>query len=111
MVVGPLTFRRVTPDISGFAPRAVLRAVAAQILSDRQRWVLWLPVGFGTGIGLYFALPVEPTGVSTAVVAVTALNGLAAWLVAAAGLAFALTGVVGYCPACAMAGIGDGSQR
>ena len=50
-------------------------------------------------------------GLGTAVVAVTALNGLAAWLVAAAGLAFALTGVVGYCPACAMAGIGDGSQR
>jgi len=75
MVVGPLTFRRVTPDISGFAPRAVLRAVAAQILSDRQRWVLWLPVGLGTGIGLYFALPFEPTGVSTAVVAVIGIAG------------------------------------
>jgi competence protein ComEC len=28
--------------------------------AERDRWVLWLPVGFGFGIGLYFALPTEP---------------------------------------------------
>ena len=75
MVVGPLTsFRRVTPDIAVFAPRAVLRAMATQTLTDRQRWVLWLPVGFGAGIGLYFVLPFEPSPTSAAV---TALIGVA----------------------------------
>ena len=62
MVVGPLTsFRRATPDFSAVAPQAVLRGLAAQALADRPRWPLWLPVGFGTGIGLYFALPFEPS--------------------------------------------------
>lgn len=27
---------------------------------ERERWVLWLPVAFGTGISIYFALPQEP---------------------------------------------------
>ena len=27
---------------------------------DRERWVLWLPVAFGTGIAVYFGLPYEP---------------------------------------------------
>ena len=34
--------------------------LAAQLSAERDRWPLWLPVAFGTGIGLYFALPVEP---------------------------------------------------
>jgi competence protein ComEC len=29
-------------------------------LAERERWVLWLPVAFGTGIAVYFALPSEP---------------------------------------------------
>jgi len=49
-------------------------------------------------------------GIGTAVVAVAALNGPAAWLLAATGVAFAVTGVVGYCPACAVAGIGSGGR-
>lgn len=28
--------------------------------AERDRWLLWLPVAFGAGIGLYFALPEEP---------------------------------------------------
>jgi competence protein ComEC len=28
---------------------------------ERERWVLWLPVAFGLGIALYFALPSEPS--------------------------------------------------
>jgi len=47
-------------------------------------------------------------GIGTAVLAAMVLSGTAAWLLAAAGLAFALTGVIGYCPACAIAGIGSG---
>ena len=33
---------------------------AANLLAERERWLLWLPVALGLGIGLYFALPVEP---------------------------------------------------
>ena len=30
------------------------------IAAERGRWILWLPVLIGLGIGVYFALPVEP---------------------------------------------------
>jgi len=45
-------------------------------------------------------------GSATGVAAFVFLSGTPAWLVAASGLAFALTGAVGYCPMCAVAGIG-----
>ena len=32
----------------------------AMFVAERDRWILWLPVALGTGIGLYFALPYEP---------------------------------------------------
>ena len=47
-------------------------------------------------------------GVAVAVAALAYLTGPVAWLVALSGAGFALTGVVGYCPMCAMAGIGRG---
>ena len=34
--------------------------LAGQLLAERERWLLWLPVALGLGIGLYFALPLEP---------------------------------------------------
>ena len=40
------------------------------------------------------------------VAAVVYLSGIAAWLAIAGAIAFALTGVVGYCPMCAAGGIG-----
>jgi hypothetical protein len=30
------------------------------LLAERERWILWLPVGLGFGIALYFDLPWEP---------------------------------------------------
>ena len=46
------------------APRALLTAVVGWLArcasADRERLVLWLPVAFGAGIALYFALPFEP---------------------------------------------------
>jgi competence protein ComEC len=42
------------------ASRSAGRRIGACLTADRDRWVLWLPVGLGTGIGLYFALPTEP---------------------------------------------------
>lgn len=29
---------------------------------ERERWIAWIPVLFGTGIGIYFVLPFEPSG-------------------------------------------------
>jgi competence protein ComEC len=34
--------------------------LAANLLAERERWLLWLPVGLGAGIAGYFGLPVEP---------------------------------------------------
>lgn len=50
-------------------------------------------------------------GVAVAIAAFVYLTDLAAWLVAAGGAGFALTGVVGYCPMCAIAGIDMGDAR
>ncbi|MBN66931.1 MAG: hypothetical protein CMM94_05125 [Rickettsiales bacterium] len=35
-----------------------------QLEKERERWVLWLPVLLGAGIGIYFALPHEPSDYS-----------------------------------------------
>ena len=39
----------------------------ALVAAERDRWLLWIPVGIGLGIALYFMLPTEPplwTGVA-----------------------------------------------
>lgn len=48
-------------------------------------------------------------GVAVAGAAFVYLAGATAWLVALGGAGFALTELVGYCPMCAMAGIGRGN--
>jgi competence protein ComEC len=57
------------PSVPGLAPGrgwrqrladGVLPWLAAGLLEERERWLLWLPVGLGAGIGVYFALPSEP---------------------------------------------------
>ena len=40
---------------AGMLPRLL-----ARLLDERERWMLWLPVGIGLGIGLYFSLAEEP---------------------------------------------------
>lgn len=48
--------------------------VSSHALADYTRWVLWLPVLIGLGIGIYFSLPVEPSiwvGLSATVVFIT----------------------------------------
>ncbi|MEI8397376.1 MAG: hypothetical protein WCF85_21875, partial [Rhodospirillaceae bacterium] len=37
-----------------------LESLAGRLLDERERWGLWLPVGLGFGIALYFSLPDEP---------------------------------------------------
>lgn len=39
---------------------AAARWLWDRLAAERERWVLWAPVGVGVGIALYFALPVEP---------------------------------------------------
>lgn len=51
----------VTPD-SRRAPMGAALAgwLAAAVAAEHDRWILWLPVLIGLGIGLYFSLPFEP---------------------------------------------------
>jgi hypothetical protein len=55
--------------------------------------------------GLHQALRVA-AGIAVAIAALVYLTGAPAWLIALGSAAFAVTGLVGYCPMCAMAGIG-----
>lgn len=47
-------------DIAPGQGRAAFGALGAALAEERERWALWVPVGLGSGIGIYFALPVEP---------------------------------------------------
>jgi competence protein ComEC len=69
MVVGPLTaVRRAAPDLADAARRlrAGGQAWREHFLSERERWPLWLPAGFGAGIAAYFAIPFEPSALAAA---------------------------------------------
>jgi len=50
------------PDLAVIALRlaGLPRAFGRALVNERERWALWLPVAFGTGIGIYFELPFEP---------------------------------------------------
>jgi competence protein ComEC len=56
----------VGPGIAGGIARGstaapdLLAWLARNLLAERERWFLWLPVGLGAGVAVYFALPVEP---------------------------------------------------
>jgi competence protein ComEC len=50
-----------------------LTVLMTLLLAERERWGLWLPVGFAAGIGLYFALNSEPWPWIGAVAAILAL--------------------------------------
>jgi competence protein ComEC len=43
-----------------FARPDLIFWLIANLLAERERWLLWLPVGLGAGIAGYFALPLEP---------------------------------------------------
>ncbi len=59
-----------------------LRHFAARTLgADRERWLLWFPVGVGIGVAGYFSLPFEPgmaPGISLLVLAMAV--GLMGWV-------------------------------
>jgi competence protein ComEC len=78
----------------------LLAAVTRHIEAEQDRWFLWLPVLFGAGIALYFALPSEPPALIALMPAVatfalhlagprTGLAGIAAAALLAAALGLA----------------------
>jgi competence protein ComEC len=69
-----------------FSLRGLWPAIAGAALAERQRWALWLPVALGTGVGLYFALPFEPSstlgivlGLCGLLLAIAAIRSEAPW--------------------------------
>ena len=73
--------KRIGPLPWGNAMARAFGLVGAALLAERDRWALWLPVALATGIGIYFALPSEPS------TAISCALGLAGIVVAvAAGL-------------------------
>src|SRR6516162_8496128 len=75
----------------GFVPAWTARVVAAlvdRLVAEGERRLLWLPVFFGAGIGVYFALRVEPP-----------LWPSVATAIAAAGLSFVLRRHPAWCEA------------
>jgi len=80
-------------------PRQAAASLLARLLAERERWGLWLPVGFAFGIGLYFALPVEPwpwIGAAAMLLALTAtrLARRSGHAAAPAVLAFAMAATI-----------------
>src|SRR5262245_61920471 len=58
---------------AGTAAGRLVAAVARQLEAEQDRWFLWLPVLFGTGIALYFSLASEPLTLVAMMPAVAAL--------------------------------------
>ena len=42
--------------------RLTLHGLSERLIAERDRWALWVPVAMGTGVAIYFDLPVEPRG-------------------------------------------------
>jgi len=51
----------VLPLYFGVFPARFAEAAISSFLAERDRWFLWAPVLIGLGIGVYFALPQEPS--------------------------------------------------
>ncbi len=86
------------------APAMPWRRVRDRLLVERERWALWLPVGFGAGIGAYFRLTSEPPLglawlpailLAVALIALRRHGPVAAWLAGALMIAggFAAAGL------------------
>jgi competence protein ComEC len=69
--------RRLSPVLWGWA------WLVGELAAERERWVLWIPVGFGGGAALYFALRFEPpwwVGLAAVGAAALVTLGLRRWL-------------------------------
>jgi len=91
-------------DYNGGNPLGrVVMSVARLVELESDRWFLWVPVFFGAGISLYFALQVEPSVYSI----IAALCITLSLSVATRGSAFAWT----LCVACFCASLGFADAR
>lgn len=82
---------RAAAALAAVRPAALAAGLAAALLAERERWALWLPVGLGAGVGLYFLLPVEPPlwiGLALAVAGLAATAGLHGRIAGVAAAAF-----------------------
>ncbi len=62
----------------GAAFAGMRAAIARVFAAERERWILWLPVALGLGIGIYFELAVEPQlAIAGLIVAVALLLAVA----------------------------------
>jgi competence protein ComEC len=102
-------------QVSGIGPRsgddsvaadrssrwALLAALTRQLEAEQERWFLWLPVAFGAGIALYFALPTEPwvLAATLPVVAALALRLVARGMLATLATTVLLTAMLGVAAA------------
>jgi competence protein ComEC len=83
---------------AGGAGLRLFAALAAAFAAEQERRVLWLPVLFGTGIALYFALTVEPpaglglAGALLGAVVAAVLRRRPGWRDAAIALSFVAAG-------------------
>lgn len=68
------------PSAPSSLAAALLQRLGATILAERERWLLWLPVLLGVGIGTYFWLDSEPAmWIGPGVLALSAVTVAAAW--------------------------------
>lgn len=82
--------------------RGAFDGLVARLEAERDRWFLWVPVLYGAGIGLYFALPAEPwlaTGLAPAILVATLWGVFQRGTLAVAGLAALLSLAAGFAAA------------
>jgi len=83
MAIAPSPVRVRFPDLQIdpgavlLRARGILVAFGRALLEERERWALWLPVAFGAGIGVYFALPAEPSRAFALALSCWSLAGVA----------------------------------
>jgi len=71
--------------------RAGVAALGRTLDAEQERWLLWLPVGIGAGVSVFFALPSEPPAwVAAAVPAVAVAMAALAWTGRAIAIALPL---------------------
>lgn len=79
-MVPPPSNAKDSAPVGAAPPLRALQWLGGALAGERERWALWVPVGFGLGIAVYFALPDEPPwGLGAALTAFAALLAASRW--------------------------------